>query len=49
MFKYIVELWLDGYSAEDVEFACDEFLREQLNTTASYVTIKKLKEPRAEE
>ncbi len=41
--KYIVELWLDGYATpEEAEAACDEFIYEQLNMTASSVKITKI-------
>jgi len=41
--RYIVDLWLDGYETEEeVEEACDEFLYEQLNMTASGVTFRKI-------
>jgi len=40
--KFIVELWLDGYdSEEEMEKACEEFIYEQLNMTASCVKITK--------
>lgn len=43
--KYIVELWLDGYNTEkEMEAACDEFIYEQLNMTASSVKITKMPE-----
>ena len=43
--KFIVDLWLDGYeSEEEMEAACEEFIYEQLNFTASSVTIEKYKE-----
>ena len=41
--RYIVDLWLDGYETEEeIEEACDEFLYEQLNMTASSVTFRKI-------
>ena len=41
--RYIVDLWLDGYETEEeMEEACDEFLYEQLNMTASSVTFRKI-------
>lgn len=41
--KFIVELWLDGYeSEEEMEKACEEFIYEQLNFTASGVKITKI-------
>ena len=40
--EYIVNLWLDGYDTEEqMEEACDEFIYEQLNFTASSVRVKK--------
>ena len=40
--QYIVDLWLDGYDTEaEMEKACDEFIYEQLNFTASSVKVKK--------
>lgn len=40
--EYIVDLWLDGYDTEEqMEKACDEFIYEQLNFTASSVRVKK--------
>lgn len=41
--KFLVDLWLDGYdSEEEMEEACEEFIYEQLNTTASSVKIVKV-------
>ena len=38
--KFIVDLWLDGYDNEaDMRKACEEFIYEQLNMTASSVKI----------
>jgi len=43
--KFIVDLWLDGYeSEEDMREACEEFIYDQLNMTASSVSIKPMKE-----
>lgn len=40
--EYIVDLWLDGYDTEEqMEEACDEFIYEQLNFTASSVKVKR--------
>ena len=40
--QYIVDLWLDGYDTEaEMEKACDEFIYEQLNFTASSVKVKR--------
>jgi hypothetical protein len=42
MSKYLVDLWIDGYNTEEeMEDACEEFLYEQLNMTASSVKIEK--------
>ncbi len=41
--KFIVDLWLDGYdSEEEMEDACEVFIREQLDHTASSVKVEKL-------
>ena len=41
--KFMVELWVDGYdSEENMEKACEEFIYEQLNMTASSVKITKI-------
>jgi hypothetical protein len=41
--NYIVDLWLDGYESEqEMEDACNEFIYDQLNMTASSVRIKKI-------
>ena len=43
--KFIVELWLDGYETEEeMEAACEEFIYEQLNFTASSVTITRIED-----
>lgn len=40
--RFIVDLWLDGYeTAEETHAACEEFIKEQLDMTASSVTIVK--------
>lgn len=41
--KFIVELWLDGYETEEaMEAACEEFILEQLNFSASDVKVTKI-------
>jgi len=43
--KFIVEIWLDGYeSEEEMAAACKEFIYEQLNFSASSVTVTEIKE-----
>ncbi len=43
--KFIVELWLDGYdSEEEMKAACKEFIKEQLDFSASSVTITEVEE-----
>ena len=43
--KYIVDLWLDGYDTEEeMEKACDEFIYDQLNFTASSVKVERIEE-----
>jgi hypothetical protein len=38
--KFLVELWLDGYDdPEEMAKACEEFIDEQLNWTASSIKI----------
>ena len=45
MTKFIVDLWLDGYdSEEEHDVACKEFIYEQLNFSASSVTVTEIKE-----
>lgn len=40
--KFVVDLWLDGYETqEEMEKACEEFIYQQLNFTASSVEIHK--------
>ena len=41
--KFIVDLWLDGYnSEEEMAEACEEFIEDQLNFTASSVKITRM-------
>lgn len=41
--RFIVDLWLDGYDNDkDLEEACEEFIYEQLNMTASSVSVEKI-------
>jgi hypothetical protein len=41
--KFIVDLWLDGYDTEEeMNDACEQFIHEQLNFTASSVKIKRI-------
>lgn len=43
MTRFLVDLWLDGYdSEEEMAEACEEFIYEQLNFSASDVKIQKL-------
>ena len=43
--RFIVDLWLDGYETkEEMEAACEEFIYEQLNFTASSVTITRIED-----
>ena len=45
MAKFLVELWLDGYETEEeMEAACEEFIYEQLNFSASSIKITKVEE-----
>ena len=45
MSRFIVDLWLDGYDTEEeADEACAEFIYEQLNMTASSVTITQIEE-----
>ena len=42
--RFIIELWMDGYETEkEMEEACEEFIYDQLNFSASSVQIKKIK------
>ena len=44
--KFIVDLWIDGYETEDkMKEACFEFIYQQLNMTASSVTIEEYPTP----
>ena len=41
--KFMVDLWMDGYETEaEMKQACDTFIYDQLNMTASSVTIIRL-------
>ena len=46
MAKFLVEIYLDSLDVEEgtkeYDDACEEFIYDQLNTTASYVTISKI-------
>jgi len=43
--RFIVDLWLDGYDTEEaMAEACEEFMEEQLNFTASSVRIKRIED-----
>lgn len=43
--KFIVDLWLDGYDTEEEMIAaCEEFIYEQLNFSASCVEIERIDE-----
>jgi hypothetical protein len=43
--RFIVDLWLDGYETEEeMEAACEEFIYDQLNFTASSVKVTKMEE-----
>ena len=43
--RFIVDLWLDGYETEEeMAAACEEFIYEQLDFSASSVTIARVKE-----
>lgn len=43
--RFIVDLWLDGYETEEeMAAACEEFIYEQLDFSASSVTITRVKE-----
>ncbi len=43
--KFVVEMWLDGYESEkEMDEACEEFIYDQLNFSASYVKITKVEE-----
>lgn len=41
---YLLDIWLDGYDNEEqMNNACDEFILNQLDITASSIRIKRLK------
>lgn len=41
--KFIVDLWLDGYnSEEEMTKACEEFIKDQLDFSASSVSVERL-------
>lgn len=41
--KFIVDLWMDGYdSEEEMEKACEEFIYEQLDFSASSVRVERI-------
>lgn len=43
--KFIVDLWLDGYDTEEeMKVACIEFIKEQLDMTASSVEVEEYKQ-----
>jgi hypothetical protein len=43
--RFIVDLWLDGYeSEEEMAAACKEFIFEQLDFSASSVTVTEIKD-----
>lgn len=43
--KFIVDLWLDGYETEEEMIAaCEEFIYDSLNMTASSVKIERVEE-----
>ena len=45
MSRFIVDIWLDGYDTEEEMIdACEEFIYEQLNFSASNVKIEKIDE-----
>ena len=45
MTKFIVDIWLDGYDTEEeMNDACEEFIYEQLNFSASNVEIERVEE-----
>jgi hypothetical protein len=44
MAKFLVEIYLDGEEEEEHDKACEDFLYDQLNMTASSVTITKIEE-----
>ncbi len=45
MAKFIVEMWMDGYEdEEEMAEACAEFMRDQLDFSASSVTITRIED-----
>lgn len=43
--KYLLDLWLDGYNSEEEEKkACDEFIQDQLDFSASSVHVEHIEE-----
>lgn len=45
MAKFLVELWLDGYETEEeMADACETFILEQLDMTASSVKVTRIEE-----
>lgn len=43
MTKFVIDLWLDGYETEEEhDAACVEFIQDQLDFTASSVTVEKM-------
>ena len=49
MAKFIVDLYLDGYdSEEEMIEACEEFIYEQLNFSASSVLVERFEEKKGE-
>lgn len=45
MAKFLVELWMDGYdSKEEMDIACEEFINDQLDMSASSVTVTKIED-----
>lgn len=43
MAYFVVDLWLDGYDTEEEgDEACEDFIKEQLDFTASSVHVKRL-------
>lgn len=47
--KFIVDLWLDGYdSEEEMTKACEQFIMEQLDFSASSVRVVRLSDRTSE-
>ena len=43
--KYLLDLWLDGYETEEeMVSACDKFIDDQLNITASSLKFERITE-----